>query len=162
MGKPSVYLETSVISYLTSRPSRDLIVAAQQQTTQDWWADRRADFDLYISSLVLREAGAGREPEAARRLQAVEGLPLLDVEGEPTGLARSLVETGPLPIKAMVDALHMAIATVHQMDYLLTWNCKHIANAAMRSRVEAICRAAGYQAPIMCTPYELMEKIGEE
>ena len=160
--KPSVYLETSVIGYLTSRPSRDIIVAAQQQITQEWWEDRRADFDLYLSRIVLQEIGTGNEAEAARQLEAVKGLPLLGSEGEAAALARSLVEGGPLPAKAAADALHMATASVYKMDYLLTWNCKHIANAAMRSQVEAICEAAGHKAPIMCTPQELMEKATEE
>ena len=159
--KPSVYLETSVIGYLTSRPSRDIIVAAQQQLTQEWWENRRADFNLYLSPLVLQEIGTGNETEAAGRLQAVKGLLLLDPDEKVAALARSLVEGGPLPTKAAADAVHMAIAAVYQLDYLLTWNCKHIANAAMRSRVELICLNAGYQAPIMCTPQELMEKAAE-
>ena len=160
--KPSVYLETSVIGYLTSRPSRDIIVAAQQQLTQEWWEDRRADFDLFLSPLVLQEIGTGNKTEAVRRLQAVEGLPLLDPEERVAALALSFVEGGPLPTKAAADAVHMAVAAVYRIDYLLTWNCKHIANAAMRSRVEDICEAAGYRTPIMCTPQELMEKATEE
>ena len=160
--KPSVYLETSIIGYLTSRPSRDIIVAAQQQLTQEWWESRRADFELYLSPLVLQEIGTGNATEATGRLQAVAGLPLLDPEERVAALARSLVEGGPLPTKAAADAVHMAVAAVYQIDYLLTWNCKHIANAAMRSHVEAICEAAGYRTPIMCTPQELMEKATEE
>ncbi len=132
--KPSVYVETSIIGYLTSRPSRDIVVAAQQQLTHEWWDFRRADFDLYTSQLVLQEAGSGNASEAVRRVEALGGLPLLDPEGEPAVLAQSLVKFGPLPVKATADALHMAIATVYRMDYLLAWNCKHIANAAMRAR----------------------------
>ena len=163
MSKPTVYLETSVIGYLTSRQSRDIIVAAQQQLTQEWWENRRIDFDLYVSPLVLQEAGSGNAEEAVRRLEAVNGLPLLDNAGDVPALANALVKHGPLPTKATADAVHMATAAVYQMDYLLTWNCKHIANAAMRSQVEAICLAAGYRIPILCTPQELMEKVkGEE
>ncbi len=125
--KLKVYIETSVISYLTARPSRDLVTAAHQQLTIDWWEDRSTDFDLYISQLVVREASAGDEDAAKRRLNVVEQIPLLELNEEVLTLAHSLVEDGPLPQKASEDALHIAVATVHGMDFLLTWNCKHIA-----------------------------------
>ena len=151
-----IYIETSVISYLVARMSRDLITAAHQQLTQEWWDSRRANFDLFISQLVIREAGAGDVQMAQRRLEAVGEIRLLDLNDEALALAYELVETGPLPEKAAEDALHIAVATVHGMDYLLTWNCKHIANAEMRSAVESICRAKGYEPPVICTPEELM------
>jgi predicted nucleic acid-binding protein len=154
--KLKVYIETSVISYLTARPSRDLITAAHQQLTIDWWEDRRTDFGLYISQLVVREASAGDEKAAKRRLQAIEQIPLLELNQEVLTLARSLVEDGPLPAKASEDALHIAVATVHGMDFLLTWNCKHIANAEMRNLMGEVCRAQGYEPAITCTPEELL------
>jgi predicted nucleic acid-binding protein len=154
--KLKVYIETSVISYLTARPSRDLITAAHQQLTTDWWEDRRKDFDLYVSQLVVREASAGDQNAASRRLEIIEPIPLLELNEEALGLARSLLEDGPLPTKASEDALHIAIATVHGMDFLLTWNCKHIANAEMRNLIEEVCRSKGYEPPITCTREELL------
>lgn len=151
-----IYIETSVVSYLVARMSRDLITAAHQQLTQEWWDSRRANFDLFISQLVIREAGAGDVQMAQRRLEAVREIRLLDLNDETVALAYELVGAGPLPEKAAEDALHIAVATVHGMDYLLTWNCKHIANAEMRSAVESICRAKGYEPPVICTPEELM------
>ena len=156
--KPKAYLETSVISYLTSRPSRDLIVAANQQLTQEWWQVRRQNFDLFISQLVIQEASAGDKDAAQRRLQAVVDIPLLKLSEEVVAFAEKLVEEGPMPQKAVEDALHIAVATLNGMDYLLTWNFKHIANATMRYKIERICRLAGYEPPIICTPQELLEE----
>lgn len=157
-SKPTVYIETSVVSYLTARPSRDLIRAAHQAVTQLWW-ERRGRFSLYIADPVIQEACAGDGIAAARRLAALEPLALLDLTDEVLGLARRLIEGGGLPGKASVDATHVAIATVHGIEYLVTWNCRHIANAEMRSRIEDICRDAGYRPPVICTPDQL---LGEE
>jgi predicted nucleic acid-binding protein len=156
--KPKVYLETSVISYLTSRPSRDLIVAANQQITQEWWQIRRAGFDLYISQLVIQEASAGDETMAERRLQVIEDIPLLELSEEAVTFAERLVKDGPLPHKAVEDALHIAVATLNGIDYLLTWNFRHIANATMRYKIERVCRSEGYEPPVICTPQELLEE----
>jgi predicted nucleic acid-binding protein len=155
--KPRIYLETSVISYLMARPSRDLVTAANQQITREWWEDRRREFELYISQPVIQESSAG-DPEAAkRRLNVLEDYSQLDVTEEAMTLAQELIKQVPLPEKAELDALHIAIATVHGMDYLLTWNCTHIANAALRHHIETICYMMGYEPPIICTPQELME-----
>lgn len=151
-----VYIETTIVSYLAARPSRDLITAAHQQLTQDWWQTRRALFTLYASQLVVQEAGAGEAAMAQKRLLLLEELPLLAISEACVDLGRSLVDKGPIPEKAAVDALHIAIATVHGMDYLLTWNCKHIANAEMQTAVSAVCRGAGYEPPVICTPEELL------
>lgn len=154
--RAKVYIETTIVSYLTARPSRDLIVAAHQQLTQEWWEHRRGNFELYASPLVVQESGAGDTLMAQMRLEVLNTLPLLDVNAEAGALARRLVAEGPIPVKAAVDALHIAVATVHGMDYLLTWNCKHIANAEMQTAVAATCRAAGYEPPVICTPEELL------
>ena len=150
-----VYIETTIVSYLTARPSRDLVIAAHQQITQEWWTNRRTDFDLYASQLVIQESSAGDSQMAQLRLVALDETLLLDVNREAVDLSRMLIRKGPIPEKAAVDALHIAIATVHGMDYLLTWNCKHIANAEMQTAVAAISRASGYEPPIICTPEEL-------
>ena len=156
--KPTVYLETSLISYLASHPSRDLIVAANQQITHDWWQSRREDFDLFVSQLVVQEAETGDPGAAQRRMAVIEGTPLLALNQEALALAEALVRDGPMPERAVEDALHIAVATVHGMDYLLTWNFRHIANATMRYRVERVCRSKGYEPPVICTPQELLEE----
>jgi len=154
--KPSVYIETSIIGYLTSRISRDIITAANQQITQEWWEDHRGGYDLYVSQYVLDEVASGNPQAAQKRLQALNGLPLLTVTEMAGDLAQALIRVGALPTRAGVDALHMAVAAVSGMNYLLTWNCRHIANAVIRPHIETTCRNYGYQAPVICTPYELI------
>jgi len=154
----TIYLETSIISYLTGRASRNVVITAHQQLTRQWWDMQRQQFELFVSPLVLQEAAAGNSTMARRRLEMVRGLPVLAVTPQATALAEELVQSGPLPPKAEVDALHIGTAAVHGMEYLLTWNCKHIANARMRSQIEVICRNMGYEPPVMCTPEELMEE----
>jgi hypothetical protein len=154
----TVYLETSIISYLTGRASRNVVIMAHQQLTRRWWDMQRQEFELFVSPLVLQEASAGNPTMVRRRLEMIRGLPVLAVTPQATALAEQLLESGPLPTKAEVDALHIGAAAVHGMEYLLTWNCKHIANARMRSQIEAICRNMGYEPPVMCTPEEMMEE----
>lgn len=153
--KPSVYIETSLVSYLTARPSRDLLVAAHQQLTVAWWDEHRTRYELFTSQVVLAEARAGAPDAAQRRLAVLERLPLLDVADTAIALAARLIIGQALPAQAAQDALHLAIACVHGMEYLLTWNCTHLANARLRSRIEQVCRDAGYVPPIICTPEEL-------
>lgn len=154
MPGPRVYVETTVPSYLTAWPSRDLVRAAHQQITREWW-NRRNAFDLFISELVIRECEAGDPIAAAARLEALADLPLLEQTEAVEALARTLLDKVPLPERATADALHIATAAAHGMDYLLTWNCTHIANATLRGRIEAACRDAGYEPPTICTPQEL-------
>jgi hypothetical protein len=156
--KPKIYLETTIGSYLSAWPSRDLVTAAHQQITREWWQARHQEFELFISQIVMQEARGGDPDAAARRLEILEALPLLELTEEATALARELVEQVPLPEKAAVDALHIALAVVHGMDYLLTWNCTHIANATLRNKIEAVCRSKGYEPPVICTPEELAEE----
>lgn len=155
--KSAVYLETSIIGYLTSRPSRDLITAANQQITHEWWDNHREKFDLFISQFVVDECSEGDADAARERFDMLADLRELDATEDVEALAQELVKHVPLPEKAEVDALHIAVATVHGMEYLVTWNCTHIANAALRPRIEAICRSFGYEPPAICTPQELME-----
>ncbi len=153
--KSKVYLETSIPSYLSARHSRDLIMAANQEITQEWW-DSRDQFDLYISALVLQETGAGDPSAAQKRLEHLNDIPELNLTEEVERFAEVLIQKVPLPEKARIDALHIAVATLSGMDYLLTWNCAHIANAILRPKIEAICREFGYEPPTICTPPELM------
>ena len=153
--KPALYVETSVVSYLTARPSRDIITAARQQLTQKWWRTR-GRYELFASQFVLEEAEAGDKQAARQRLKVLKGLPLLPASAEADVLAKSLRQGVPLPERAAIDALHLAVAVVGGMDYLLTWNFKHLANAALRNRIEDLCRTNGYQPPVICTPEELL------
>ena len=155
--KHKVYLETTIPSYLTSWLSRDLVIAAHQQITREWWQNRNR-FDLFISQVVMREVSDGDSQIAAKRLEVLENIPVLEVTKEAIELAQKLVDRGPIPEKAAVDALHIAIAVVNGMDYLLTWNCSHIANASMRTKIDHVCRSSGYEPPVICTPEELMEE----
>jgi len=151
----TVYIETSVVSYLVALPSRDLIVAGHQQVTQDWWKNRRAKFTCFISHVVLDEARDGDAAQAALRLQALEGFPRLAATPEAERLAAAFLQ-GALPAKAARDAAHLAVATVGKVKYLLTWNCNHLANAQILDRLEPIATAAGFKLPRVCTPEELM------
>ena len=152
-----VYAETSAISYLLARPSRDLVVAAHQEITRQWWDTESAKYDIFISEAVIREAGACDAEAAAQRLARLESFPVLDINQEVEKLARDILAGGVMPPLAALDALHVAVAAWHGVDYLLTWNCRHIASAHVRPRIDALCRARGIASPQLCTPEELME-----
>ena len=153
---PLVYLETSVGSYLTAWPSRDVIVAGRQQLTHEWWSRRRSSFEVVVSELVHLECAEGDPAAAGRRAEFLAALRSLETTSEAEMLALALLKGAALPSKARADALHIAIAATQGVSYLLTWNSAHIANAEKRPLVEAACRLAGYEAPILCTPDELM------
>ena len=156
MSKPTVYLETSVVSYLTGRPNSDLIVAAHQKATQDWWSDRSGDFELRVSEFVLGEAKGGHPEAAQRRLAVLVGIPILELLPQIETLAAALLASGAVPAKARLDALHIATAAVHGMGYLLTWNFRHIANAEKWASIESVCWGMNIKMPRICSPLELM------
>ncbi|MBI5438633.1 MAG: type II toxin-antitoxin system VapC family toxin [Nitrosomonadales bacterium] len=154
--KRKVYIETSLISYLTARPARTIIGAAQQQITQDWWEKERGNYDLLISELVIRECAAG-DPEAARRrLDAIHNLPLLDIDDHVRTIATDLVVEGCVPQNVAEDAMHIAIAAVHGVDFILTWNFKHIANPMLQERIAQFLETRNYLIPFICSPQELL------
>jgi len=155
--KPTVYIETSIISYLTARPSRDLIVAGHQQITHEWWSEVRPEVDCLISSYVIDEASQGDPQAAQKRLEAMAGFPILTLNEDIKALALKYQTAAQIPEKAKLDAFHLAFPSWYKIDYLLTWNCKHIANANVRKIVENINRQLNIHAPIICTPEELME-----
>jgi len=157
--KAKLYLETTIPSYLAARSSRDLLVAAHQQITWDWWESRRSVFELYISELVVQEVKAGDAFLAKQRLDLLADIPILTGGNEILRLAEDLITKGPIPRKAAGDAAHIAMATVYGCEYLLTWNCRHIANAELHRAIRQVIERAGYELPILCTPEELM---GEE
>lgn len=155
--KPTVYIETSVLSYLAARPSNDLRAMSNQATTLEWWETQKPKYELVVSEFVIAEAGLGNPEAAERRLAAIEGILELQATEAVRVLGRALISRSALPAKAEIDAYHVAIAAVNGIEYLLTWNCTHIANAITRPKIEATCRALGYEPPVICTPDELME-----
>lgn len=152
-----VYIETTVVSYLTSRPHRDVVIAGHQQITHDWWDLRRASYEPCISQLVLKEAGAGDAQAAQERLALLKDMTFLETSDQALDLAKQLIRAGALPAKAADDALHIAVAAMNGISYLLTWNCRHLANATMRPMIESVCVDQCVKAPIICTPEELLE-----
>lgn len=157
----SVYIETSILSYLTSRPSRDLLAAAHQQVTQEWWERCRPRFEIFVSPLVAQEAKRGDSDASQRRIAVLAGLPVLEIVEEAYELAAAFVAESALPTTAEDDATHIALATVHGMDYLLTWNCRHIDNAETKPVIRSVCATHGYACPEICTPEELMGEQDE-
>ena len=145
-----------MISYLTARPSRDALTLAHQQVTREWWQRHRQGFDLHISELVLFEVRRGDREAAEARLAFIRTLPVLHITSEARALAQRIFRATTLPDKAIRDALHMALAAVNGMDFLLTWNCTHLANAVILKIVNGVCRDSGYEPPIVCTPEELL------
>jgi hypothetical protein len=158
MAKPKVYIETTIISYLTAWRSAELLMAARQQSTRDWWDTQRPKFDIFTSELVLLEAGAGDPRAAAARLQVLSNLVTLFVGAEAKQLAELLISARAVPMAASRDALHIGIAATSGMTFLLTWNFTHLANASQRDRISHTCRAAGFEPPVICTPDELHEE----
>lgn len=158
--KAKVYLETSVVSYLVGRRGGDVIQVAHQQMTATWWATR-GRYSLFVSDLVLQEAAAGDAAAAKRRMTKLERLPILHISEETIQLATEVMRATRLPKKANADALHIALASAHGMDYLVSWNCRHIANVLLRGKIEAACRSAGFEPPAICTPEEMLGDQGK-
>jgi hypothetical protein len=152
----SVYIETTIPSYLTAWRSPELSMAAKQQTTRQWWDERREHFELFISDAVLLEASGGDPDAAKRRLEILDGIPVLSPNPGADEIALSLIDRLALPERSITDAAHIAICIVHGMDYLLTWNCTHIANATYQPIINDVCGTFGYSMPVICTPDQLM------
>lgn len=161
MEKKTVYIETTIVSYLTARPSRDLQAAASQQATAVWWETARARFDLVTSQTVRDEAAKGHPEAASRRMGALDGILLLDFNDEVGFLSEALLKAGALPPGSVDDSIHIAIAAVHGVDYLLTWNFRHIDNAETKPMIRSICAIHGYNCPEICTPQELIGASGD-
>ncbi|MBO1350563.1 MAG: type II toxin-antitoxin system VapC family toxin [Hormoscilla sp. GUM202] len=153
----TIYIETSILGYLTARATNNLILAANMKVTQDWWDSRRSSFALYTSEIVWDEAAKGDREIAAQRLSLLQPLMILDMTESAITLAQKFLQQSNLPLKASNDALHMAIATVYGLNYLLTWNCKHMANAQIQIKLSKISSEFGYNLPIICTPYQSIE-----
>lgn len=161
MTRESVYIETSIISYLCSRPSRDLVIAANQEVTREWWEQRRGEYDLYISDAVLDEIGQGNPEASAKRLELVRPLSVLSPNAEVEKLIGALMNGMHIPDRLRADIAHISMAAIHGMDYLLTLNCSHIANPHWQKKIREIVTRAGYEVPVMCVPQLLMEIEGD-
>jgi len=153
--KRKIYVETSVISYLTARPSKTIIGAAHQQITLAWW-DRRWEYELLVSQSVWQECAAGDPVDAQKRLAAPKGMSVLAVTQDIMRMAQDLIEQAIIPAKAVEDALHIAISTLHHVDFLLTWNCRNIANPVIQEKIAVSLEPQGLFLPIICTPEELL------
>jgi hypothetical protein len=154
----SVYIESSVISYITARPSRDVVTSARQAITIEWWETYRDSFDLFISELVLEEIGTGDLQAASNRLAIVENIPVLVATDNATALAKALISENAIPASSAEDALHISIAAVQGIDFLLTWNFKHINNANMRDKITQVINRLNFHSPVLCSPEELINE----
>ena len=153
--KKTVYIETSIISYLAAKKSRDFKSDTWQQITRQWWEQSRKNYDLFTSTLVFIESRRGDLKAAEQRIACLTNIPVLTIDAEVENLANKLLLKGGLPSRAAIDALHVAVATVHEIDYLLTWNCRHIDNAAIKPLMRSVCIIENYHLPEICTPMEL-------
>jgi len=156
-----IYIESTIPSYVVARPARDLLQAARQQTTKDWWDFKRASHELFTSQVVLDEIAVGDSAMAQLRLESVRAFPLLPVTDDIKKLARKIMTSGLLPATADRDSTHIALASAYKMDLLLSWNCRHIANATIQTRLRRLVESAGFELPVICTPDELMENDNE-
>ena len=154
----SVYIESSVISYITARPSRDVVTSARQAISIEWWDEYKSSFDIYISELVLEEIGTGDSSAAQKRLSVVDEVPILETTENAKNLAKTLISQHAIPKTSLEDALHIAIATIQGIDFLLTWNFKHINNANTRDKIHEIITDLGYKSPVLCSPEELINE----
>ena len=154
----SVYIESSVISYLTARPSRDLVIAGHQAVTAEWWNERRLQYDIYVSPLVVEEISAGDASAADERLRAIADIPNVTIAAETESLAFALLASNAVRANSVRDALHIAIAATQGIDYLITWNFRHVNNASTRTMVVNVVSNSGLICPVLCSPEELMDE----
>ena len=157
-----IYIESTIPSYVVARPARDLLQAARQQLTRDWWDSQREKHELFTSQVVLDEIAFGEKAMAQLRLETLQAVPLLQVTDAVKELARKVLTSGLLPATSDRDATHIALASAYEMEILLSWNCRHIANAAIQTRLRRLVEAAGFTLPVICTPEELMEGDNEQ
>ncbi len=153
---PTLYLETTIPSYLAARPSRDIITAARQQITQEWWDIERTRFNIYVSRVVLKEIHEGDPHVASIRANLLQGTEVLPVTNQIDIIAKNYLSILHIPEKSALDALHLAYAVLFNMDYLLTWNCKHLAHAEIRKKLKSYNDSIGLKTPEITTPNDLM------
>ncbi len=158
----TLYIETSIISYLRQRPSSQVVMAARQLLTHQWWGEERGNYELVTSQYVLDEASAGDAVLASERLQSLDGILLLPLDPQIGVIAKEIISRAILPPRASIDALHIAMVAHHRIEYLLTWNCRHIANAKILPRIRDVLTDLGIPIPIICTPEEMVDDDSEE
>ena len=156
--KPKLYVETTIISYLVARTSNDASLVYRQQITQQLWEEFANDFEFVVSDIVVSEILRGDVVAAQRRFDVVANLTILDLSPDADKLAQDMIEAGAVPPQARSDAQHIAVAAVNSIDYLVSWNYKHIVNETKRQPIDEVCRAAGFQPPTICTPIEIIEE----
>jgi hypothetical protein len=157
-----VYIESIIPSYVVARPARDLLQAARQQTSRDWWELQRHQHELFTSQIVLDEISAGESEMASQRLAVLADIPVLLAIEEAENLGAQILDSGLLPAAADRDAGHIALATIYEMDILLSWNCRHIANASIQARLRKLVEKSGLALPVLCTPDEMTGELYEE
>lgn len=153
----SVYIETTIPSLLGAFPSRRREEAVRQQATQSWWVSHRQSYELFTSDVVLEECSVGDLAMVAERQRIMEDIAVLESNEEVEQLTAAFMACGALPPAADRDAAHIAFATVHEIDYLLTWNCKHIANPHIQKTLRRVAQKFGLDLPAICTPLVLLE-----
>ncbi|MCI0533816.1 MAG: type II toxin-antitoxin system VapC family toxin [Verrucomicrobiales bacterium] len=157
-----IYVESTIPSYVVARPARDLLQAARQHLARDWWDLKREQHELFTSQVVLDEIASGDVEMARQRMDLMAKIKLLDLTDDAKALTKDILGSGVLPADADRDAAHIALATVHEMDILLSWNCRHIANAFIQAKLRKLADAAGFTLPVICTPEELLENENEQ
>jgi hypothetical protein len=162
MAKPKVYLESSVISFYANRRSKDLVVAAYQEISADWWENELHKYQPYVSQFVLEEISRGDSRAAQNRMDAIKTFPLLELPEEVFDLAQKYLKEVQIPRKSQLDAFHISAAVVNGMDYILSWNFHHIANVFVKQKIQRINESLGVETPIICTPEELIENEGDK
>jgi hypothetical protein len=162
MAKPKVYLESSVISFYANRRSKDLVVAAYQEISADWWENELHKYQPYVSQFVLEEISRGDSRAAQNRMDAIKTFPLLELPEEVFDLAQRYLKEIQIPRKAQLDAFHISAAVVNGMGYILSWNFHHIANVFVKQKIQRINESLGVETPIICTPEELIENEGDK
>lgn len=158
----TLYIETSIVSYLRQRPSSQVVMAARQLLTHQWWNEERGKYELVTSQYVIDEVSDGDPVLAAQRLESLDGIPLLPLDPQIGVIANAIMSRAILPPKASIDALHIALVAHHRIEYLLTWNCRHIANGKILPRIHDVLTELGIPIPIICTPEEMVDDGSEE
>ena len=157
--KPAIYIETTIVSYITARPARDPFLLGCQRLTRRWWREKRREYELLASGVVAEEAARGESLMARRRLLLLREAKLLEETEEVDALATEFRAHVNLPGRAVADATHIALAAVHGVEFLMTWNCAHIANPHTRRILIRVCERSGYELPALVTPLEMLPQI---
>jgi predicted nucleic acid-binding protein len=155
--KKHVYIETTVVSYLTAKPSRDIMIAGHQEATRELWAKLSSRYETYVSALIFEEVGRGNPDQAQMRLSAIAQFPMLDIDDEARSLAEKIIAKKGIPTEYPEDALHIAVAAVNGIEVIITWNFAHLNNPFTRKKVRKIVETEGYNCPEICSPEELLE-----